>query len=414
MDRPIEDSELARRRRRRIAIAVVVIGLTFGVYWELGRWLRPTVQRSALRLERVERGPIDQALEASGVIEPQSEQLLTCPIEARVLRVLRRAGDTIQAGESLLQLDTSAVSLERDRVVQQLALKRNRLLQLKLETAQKLSDLRAETNNQRLQLAYLENKQRQNAALYQQGLASKDAAEATQLQLDQARATLERLEASSTNAEATFQAQLGGVGLEVEILAKEQSALDTKLDHAGRSIESGGVLTSVLVDAGASLRPGDPIARLADLHSFRVRATLSDLHAAALSAGLTARVRIDGQDLKGTVASVLPAVQNGAVTMLVELDQASHPSLRVGRRVDVEVITAHREQALIARRGPGLVNVGRTTVFVVEGQTARRRPVVVGLSNMQWCELTEGVSEGDELIVSDTRLWEQIDSLVLR
>ena len=60
------------------------------------------------------------------------------------------------------------------------------------------------------------------------------------------------------------------------------------------------------------------------------------------------------------------------------------------------------------------MNVGRTTVFVVEGQTARRRPVVVGLSNMQWCELTEGVSEGDELIVSDTRLWEQIDSLVLR
>ncbi len=414
MDRPIEASELSRRRRRRIAQIAVTILVIAGGWWGLGAWLRPTVERRALRIVRVERGPIDQAVEASGTVEPGSEQVITSPIEARVLKVLRRAGDAVLAGQPILQLDTAVVALERERVLQQLALKRNRQRQLQLETAQKLTDLRAETKSQQLQLEYLQTKQRQNDALFQQGLASQDAVGATQLQLDQARATLEKLQNSASNAEASFQAQLEGVGLEVEILVKEQAALETKLSHAGTSGETAGVLTSLSVDSGASLRAGDEIARIADLHTFRVRATVSDLHAASLSAGLPALVRLDDESLKGTVTSVLPAVLNGAVTMLIELEQASHRALRVGRRVEVEVITAHRNNALIARRGPGLAGVGRSTAFVLDGDKALRKPIVIGLTNLDWCEVTEGVNEGDELIVSDTRLWEHVDSLVLR
>lgn len=414
MDRPIEASELSRRRRRRITQIAVTILVIAGAWWGLGAWLRPTVERRALRIARVERGPIDQTVEAAGTVEPGSEQVITSPIEARVLKVLRHAGDTVLAGQPILQLDTAVVALERERVLQQLALKRNRQRQLQLETAQKLTDLRAETKSQQLQLEYLQTKQRQNEALFQQGLASQDAVGATQLQLDQARATLEKLQTSASNAEASFQAQLEGVGLEVEILVKEQAALEAKLAHAGTSGETAGVLTSLSVDSGASLRAGDEIARVADLHTFRVRATVSDLHAASLSAGLPALVRLDDEALKGTVTSVLPAVLNGAVTMLIELEQASHPALRVGRRVEVEVITAHRNSSLIARRGPGLAGTGRSMAFVIDGDKAWRKPIVIGLTNLDWCEVTEGVNEGDELIVSDIRAWEHVDSLVLR
>lgn len=414
MDRPIEASELSRRHRwliTRICVTVLVIG---GAWWGLGAWLRPSVDRQALRIARVERGSIDQTVEASGTVEPGSEQVIISPIEARVLKVLRHAGDTVLPGQAILQLDTAAVALERERVLQQLALERNRQRQLQLETAQKLTDLQAETKSQQLQLEYLHTKQRQNESLFRQGLASQDAVDATQLQLDQAQATLEKLQASASNAEASFQAQLEGVGLKVQILVKEQAALETKLARAGTSGEIPGVLTSLSVDSGATLRPGDEIARIADLHTFRVRATVSDLHAASLSAGLPARVRLDEEALKGTVASVLPAVLNGAVTMLIELEQASHPALRVGRRVEVEVITAHRDSALIARRGPGLTGTGRSTAFLIEGDKAVRTPIAIGLTNFDWCEVTEGVEEGDEVIVSDTRPWEHIDSLVLR
>jgi HlyD family secretion protein len=49
-----------------------------------------------------------------------------------------------------------------------------------------------------------------------------------------------------------------------------------------------------------------------------------------------------------------------------------------------------------------LLNVdGRDSVFVVRGGRAVRTPVTIGLSNFEMYEITGGLSEGDEVIVSD-------------
>jgi len=44
---------------------------------------------------------------------------------------------------------------------------------------------------------------------------------------------------------------------------------------------------------------------------------------------------------------------------------------------------------------------GRDTVFVVRGGRAVRTAVTIGLSNFEMYEITGGLSEGDEVIVSD-------------
>ena len=50
----------------------------------------------------------------------------------------------------------------------------------------------------------------------------------------------------------------------------------------------------------------------------------------------------------------------------------------------------------------------------MKGDRAERRDVTVGLMNLDWCEIVSGVSPGDELILSDTRVWDSIDVLALR
>ena len=133
-----------------------------------------------------------------------------------------------------------------------------------------------------------------------------------------------------------------------------------------------GVLTWVVPEIGATLRRGDVLARVADLSSFRVVATISDVHASRLSAGMPARVKVDdATTITGTVSSVDPRIENGVVRFWVELDAAGHPKLRNNLRVDVYAVTGGKTNVLQVRRG-SLGDADRDGVFAMAQRLASR------------------------------------------
>jgi HlyD family secretion protein len=112
-------------------------------------------------------------------------------------------------------------------------------------------------------------------------------------------------------------------------------------------------------------------------------------------------VRSGDTRLTGRVRKILPTVRNGVVTFEVHLDEPDHAILRPNLRVDVHAVTEQRTGTLRLRRGPLLNVEGRDAVFVVRGGRAVLTPVTIGLSNFEMYEITGGLSEGDEVIVSD-------------
>src|SRR5690606_31766450 len=108
------------------------------------------------------------------------------------------------------------------------------------------------------------------------------------------------------------------------------------LELATTKSDRAGVLTWVVSDEGALVRRGDVLARIADLSSFRIDATVSDIHAATLHSGQTVFVRIDDHTVDGVVQEVYPAVENGTVRFMVGLVGESAVELRPSLRVDLQ------------------------------------------------------------------------------
>ena len=146
---------------------------------------------------------------------------------------------------------------------------------------------------------------------------------------------------------------------------------------------------------------GDELARIADLSAFRVEASVSDVHASKLAVGQAVIVRSGDHRLDGRVANVLPMVENGIVTLEVDLDDPSDSVLRQNLRVDVHVVTDRRKRTLRVKRGSFLTSEGSHAAFVIRGDKAVRTPVRFGLRNIDWYEILEGLEEGEEVIISD-------------
>jgi HlyD family secretion protein len=162
------------------------------------------------------------------------------------------------------------------------------------------------------------------------------------------------------------------------------------------------------------VRRGDVLARVADLSSYRLEATVADVHATRLRTGLPAVATVNGVNLTGTVARVLPTVQNGAISVEIALDDRSNPVLKPSLRAEVELVLDRREKALRLPRGVFPGTGLSPEVFVVRGEAAVRTPVRLGISNSASWEVLAGLAPGDAVILTDMSDYAHLAKVTIR
>jgi HlyD family secretion protein len=406
MDRELDASYRKGLLRRRVAWVGGSVALVVAVLLFLPGWLRPSIARERIRTGKVDRGPIEGIVEASGQVIPAFEGVLSSPVEARVEKILKRPGEVVRAGEEILRIDTSASRIELERLEDQLRKKANEQAQLRINLEKSLTDLRGRIESQKLDVEALQYRAEQNRKLRGDGLVSEQMLKASEVEAKKARIELDQLLAQSENEHRATDAQLQGLELDLATLRRDRDEARRQLELATMRSDRSGVLTWVIPQEGATVRRGEVIARIADLDSFRVEAKVSDVHSAALRAGEAVRVMVDGQPLSGRLAQVDPTIESGTVKFTVDLDDKRNAKLRNNLSVDVLVVTDSRANALRAPKGPYAQGGASEPVFVVQADRpdrAVRRNVRFGLSGYDCYEVLDGLGEGDEVIVSDMR-----------
>jgi HlyD family secretion protein len=327
---------------------------------------------------------------------------------------VRKAGSAVKPGDPIVELDVSASVLTVEKLDQDLALKANQQARAKLSLENTLSELAAQVEVKKLQLESARLERERNRQLFEQGLVSEETLRKSEVAERQAGIELKRLEASRQNAEAATRAEQDGLALEMAKLQKDRAEARRVLDLATPRADRAGVVTWTPTEEGATIRKGDVIARLADLSAFRVDASVSDAYGSRLSVGQPVQVRVDDRMLDGQISDVLPTVQNGVITVRVALKERSSPQLRPNLRVEVFIVTGHRDRALRVRKGTSTSGEGVQQVFVVRGDRAERVRARFGIASFDFVEIIEGLASGDEVIVSDMADYVHLTSIRLR
>jgi HlyD family secretion protein len=414
MDREIAPEVRQRRRTRRVATIIVAVAAAVFFLAMTVSWLRPSVRRSEILTARVTRGTVHATLQASGTVVPAIETVISSPVEARVLRIDHRAGDRLRAGDEILTLDTSATRLDVQRLDDAVAQKESQLAELRLKVEESVANAAAALAQQKLDADIVRFKNEQNERLFAAGLASTQEKLAAATAVKKADIQLRQLDEALLRARRSGAAQIASAETELRTAREERGQSQRQLDLAMARSDRDGVLTWVVPEIGATLRRGDILARVADLSSFRVVASISDVHVSRLAAGMPARVKIDDTTtVGGTIVSVDPRIENGAARFWVDLDAASHPKLRNNLRVDVYAVTGARTNVLQLRRG-SLGDADRDGVFVIRGNTAVRTPVRFGLSGEENVEILDGLREGDEVVISNVADFQGVKELRLK
>jgi HlyD family secretion protein len=401
MDREIDITFRRKRILQRtfftIALATVVVVIFI---WGPGL-MKPTAPRARVRTAKVDVGSLEAQITASGIVTPEFEQVISSPVNARVLKILKRPGTALAKGAPILELDLNESRLAIEKLNQQIELKQNQQAKARLDLENTLIDLQSRWEIKNLEYKAAKASTTRNRELHRQGLLSEERLREIELIEEKTWHELRQLEESKRNAQASTKTQLEGLALEMKTLEQERVEAMRQMELATTKSDRNGVLTWVVNEEGATMEKGAVLARIADLSAFRVEASVSDVHANKLSAGLPVTVKINDELLRGSISRINPAVNNGVITLAVSLEDKSNALLKSNLRVDVLIATDRKDRVLRIKRGPFASGEGAGAAFVVRGDTAFKTPIKLGIASADHYEVVQGLIEGDEVIISD-------------
>jgi HlyD family secretion protein len=177
-----------------------------------------------------------------------------------------------------------------------------------------------------------------------------------------------------------------------------------------------GVIAELTAEVGEWITPSPPlltapaVVDIIDPSSLYVSAPMDEVDSMSIHAGQRVKVTVDshpGEEFDGSVLRVAPYVldieaQNRTVEIEVAFDdEAFASSLLPGTSADVEVVLEVRKDVL---RIPTSALLEGRTVLLPDDGTLVEREVEIGLKNWDYAEVTEGLGEGQAVVVSLDRV----------
>ena len=401
MDKDIEASVTRRKKNKAVWLVLLFTGIIVIAVMVLRGSFASSLNKSAITTAVVEMGNIENTINASGEILPEFEEIITSPIAASIQNVNVDAGAAVKSGESVLALDKSASQMEYEKQKFGLESKQNDIRKLKLELDKSFYDIKSNNSIKQLRINSLEADVENAKRLYKSGGGTREDVEKAELNLKVARLEKEQLENEIKSKQQTMQVQMREASIAAAIQQNNLNELGRKLQLANIVAKREGVVTWINKNIGATVQEGESLARIADLSSFKVQGSISDTYLDQLRNGMTAIIRINEAQVRGTVINIQPSVQNGIVMFNIRLDKQDPALLRPNMKVDVFLVTASKNNVMRVANGPAFKGTASQNIFVLQHNKAQRRLVQTGLANFDFVEIKNNEKPGDIIITSD-------------
>ncbi|MBI3333019.1 MAG: efflux RND transporter periplasmic adaptor subunit [Candidatus Omnitrophica bacterium] len=309
----------------------------------------------AVRTFKAARIEFTDLLPTMGTVWGESEVELKFEVNGVVKSVDFREGDLVTQGQVLATLEDRDATLRAEY-----AEGKQRTAQTQLDLAEK-----------RLSI---------NQDLYRLGAIIRPKLEESQLEVEQARA-------------------------QVETAEKEVELARAELDKTKLSAPIDGVMGTREIDAGEYVTPQSVVATLMDVKSVYVELGIIERDIERIKLGQRVKVSVDSLPnipFEGKIDNLAPLVEGKSRTLTAKV-KVENPQgkLLPGMFARSEIAVFEKPNALVVPTsalrdtdGDGKFD----SVFVIEGEQAKLKPMSLGYLTTDYAEIADGVQEGEQVV----------------
>jgi HlyD family secretion protein len=413
-DRVIEPKNILKRHRKLIIAGLIVLGALIALILLLARYSGAgvSVDRSRVSIASVERGNFIRDIASDGqVVAAVSPTLYANALGTVTLKV--HAGDTVTKGQVLAVVDSPDLTAKMSQEEATLVGLRLDWQRATLDAEHKLSQMRDAFNQAEVDQKTAQRERDRSRKAFELGSYS-------ELQALRAEDALEKAQFAFQQAKSTYDSQPKQNRFDIDskkaLLDRQQFLVDDlKRQVDGLNVKSpvDGQVGQVQVADRASVAKDAPLLTVVDLSALEVEIKVTESLARDLRPGMSADLEGGGHHWQGVVSGVSPEVVAGQVTARLRFGNEKPAGLRQSQRLSVRIFIDRRDNVLMVDRGSFVDQEGGGFAYVVHGNIAQRTPVSLGAASIAKVEILEGLSVGDQIVISGTDAFNGAQRVIL-
>ncbi len=406
--------KLLRRRYQIIGAAAGGLLLLIVIILLIRNWAAAevSVPRARVRIAEVTRGPFIRDISAQGTVVAAVSPTMFSPATGTV-HFLVQAGDVVKKEQPIATVESPELrnELEREQAslagleiaVQRQAIDTRRQL-VANQQASDLADVAIQAAERELRRA--------NDSWKQKLISERDFEKARD---DAAAARVNHKHAIET-------ASLQKESLEFELRARRLERdgqrlvvqdLERRVGDLNIKSPADGVIGTLAVAERSSVALNAPLLTVVDLTAFEIEFLVPESYADDLALGMDAEVTYAARTYAAKVSAVSPEVRQGQVTGRLRFSGDIPQGMRQNQRVSARIVLESRDDVLKVARGPFLDSGGGRLAYIVQDDIAVRAKIQTGATSISEVEILEGLSPGDQIIVSNLGEFERVETVRL-
>ena len=381
---------------KKLLIIIGALAILALIVWAS---LRDTGPRGTeVEVQATELRTVSSRVKATGEITPEKRVDISAKVVGEIINLPIVEGQDVVVGQLLLEIERDLYEAARN------------------QARAALRQTEVSVRRQEVQLADAQRNMRRTRELIADGLVSQEALDTAQLALDTADVELE------AQQHAVDQYRSGLQRTEDDLA---RTTIRSPMD--GTVIQLNAEQGETVVPGSTNL-PGSVIMTVADMSVLLAEVEVSEVDVVNVELGQEAEVKVDALGSDPQMGQVVEIATSGRrdptqgtirFAVKVALDDPD-PALRPAMTAKVDILTATSMnaltipvQAVVKRtlgedgeevRGSDAKGIDEVdVVYLIEDGKAAARKVVMGVSDVLSVEITDGLSEGDEVVIGPYR-----------
>jgi HlyD family secretion protein len=406
------------KSRQWLLLGSIILGLVI-VLWlampAVQRWAGSSISvpKDRLRLAVVTRADLVRDVSVQGRVIAAISPSLFAPADGTIT-LLVEAGASVTEGEVLATIDSPILQNRLQQEQSTLDSLKVEFDRQKIETKQKALNNQKNIDLSNVTLIAAERERRRAEAGYKIEAISQIDFEKTKDDLETAKLAHQHAvsDAKLDDERLSFELQTRELQVEHQVLLVDD--LKRQVDELNMGSPVNGIVGNLMVDQKAAVSRNQVVMAVVDLTAFEIEAQVPESYADDLGIGMDAEVLVGNQPFPAALVSVSPEIIQNQVTTRIRFKAEMPPGLRQNQRLTTRILMEEKKQVLTLQRGQFLDSGGNRVAYVLDADNvAHRRAIEVGARSLAAVEISQGLSEGELVVISSIDQFQGADTVIV-
>ncbi len=412
MDTIIKSKNNKKIHWKYISPIILILGLI--IYVNLFKKKTLNIEKDKVSIKKIEFGYFEDFLTFQATVEPSNAILINVVENGAVTEIFAANGDSVQKNQALVKLYNPSTELNYVSQETSITEQINNMEKAKLDLRNQELNLEKDLISIEHDYNNAKNQFDLHKKLYEQDILSFNEWNNTQ---ELFRFQVERkknIQESIQKEKQTNQIQIRQINQSIAFMRKSRDILTKNKQNFLILAPASGRLSSFEPIVGKNYNQGESIGKIDKMDGYKLVATVDEFYLERIQIGQKGSITHQGKEISVIVSKIIPEIKNGVFKVELQFVLSDNLNLRTGLTFGVKLTLSEKQKTILLPKGSFYNETKGDWIFVLNGNTANRRNIILGRENPLFYEVKSGLNEGEMVITSNYTDYTNTDKLLLK